>query len=139
MLTRALFALVLVCGMAAGAAADETKVLALGLTDHVPAQDELEGGADLAGPRFDSPGVAYALVANVKRGDTVEVALTKDGTSLMHNTRELEADEDKVLLLAGKTGVPAGGWPDGLYTATVTVMRDGKPVVEQRSDPVPFE
>jgi len=35
MLTRALFALALICGTAAAASsAEETKVLALGLTDH---------------------------------------------------------------------------------------------------------
>jgi hypothetical protein len=35
--------------------------------------------------------------------------------------------------------VPAGGWPDGTYTAAVKVTRDGKAVIEQSSEPVAFE
>jgi hypothetical protein len=83
--------------------------------------------------------VAYAWIAHPKKGDTVEVALTKDGKPLMHNTREVDADESDVLVQAGKTGVPAGGWPDGGYTVRVTVTRDGKPIIEQETEAVPFD
>lgn len=139
MLTRVLLALVLVCGTVAVCSAQETTVVALGLADHKVSEEELQGGAALAAPKFNTPGVAYAYIAHAKKGDTVEVHLTKDGESLMHNVRELDADEDGVLLMAGKTGVPAGGWPAGAYTARVTVMRDGEPVAEQETDPIPFE
>ncbi|WP_158007862.1 hypothetical protein [Methyloceanibacter marginalis] len=57
----------------------------------------------------------------------------------MHNVRELDADEDGVLVLAGKTGVPAGGWPAGKYTAKVEVIRGGEALAEQESEAIPFE
>jgi hypothetical protein len=139
MLTRVLFAVVLLFGLASAAWAEDAKVAALGLTDHVVTEDELAKGEALPQPKFNTPGVAYALVKDLKKGDTVEVVLTKDGASLMHNLREVDADGQTVLLLAGKSGVPAGGWPKGTYTAHVTVTRDGKTIAEQETDAIPFE
>jgi len=139
MLTRVLFAVVLLFGLASAAWAEDAEIAALGLTDHVVTEEELAKGEALPQPKFNTPGVAYALVNNLKKGDMVEVALTKDGASLMHNLREAEADGDTVLLLAGKSGVPAGGWPKGSYTAQVTVTRDGNTIAEQETDAIPFE
>jgi deoxycytidylate deaminase len=139
MLTRVLFAAFLLVGAVGAASAQDTTVVALGLTDHVVTEDELVSGADLAKPRFNSPGVAYVLVAHAQKGDKIEIHLTKDGESLMHNVRELAADEDGVLVLAGKTGVPAGGWPEGNYTAKVKVMRGGEMLAEQETEAIPFE
>jgi hypothetical protein len=139
MLTRVLFAVVLLFSLASAASAEDAKFAALGLTDHVVTEDELAKGEALPSPKFNTPGVAYALVKNLKKGDMVEVTLTKDGESLMHNLREAEADGDTVLLLAGKSGVPAGGWPDGSYTAHVKVTRDGKTIAEQETDAIPFK
>ncbi|MEZ5828455.1 MAG: hypothetical protein R3D01_08820 [Hyphomicrobiales bacterium] len=139
MLTRVLIAAALILLMPLAALAEETKVLALGLTDHAVTEAELGDGADLPQPHFNTPGVAYALIADLKKGDMVEVALTKDGKALMHNIREVEADAPRVLLQAGKTGVPAGGWLGGTYTAMVTVTRDGKPILEDQSEAIPFD
>jgi hypothetical protein len=139
MLTRVLFALALICGAAVGALAEETKVMALGLADRAVTEQDLATGEVPPVPRFNSPGVAYALVANLKKGDVVGVALVKDGKSLMHNTETLAEDKASVLLLAGKAGVPAGGWPEGQYLATLKVTRDGKPLIEQRIEPIAFE
>jgi len=139
MLTRVLFAAFLLVGAAGSVSAQDTTVVALGLTDHVVTEDELVGGADLAKPRFNSPGVAYVLVAHAQKGDKIEIHLTKDGESLMHNVRELDAEEDGVLVLAGKTGVPAGGWPEGHYTAKVKVTRGGEMLAEQETEAIPFE
>jgi hypothetical protein len=139
MLTRALFAVILVCGTAAVSFAQETTVVALGLADHKVTQEELQGGAALPTPKFNTPGVAYALIAHANKGDTVEVTLNKDGKPLMSNRRELEADEAGVLVLAGKTGVPAGGWPDGAYSAAVKITRDGNELIAETSEPIPFE
>jgi len=139
MLTRVLFAAFLLIAVPGAVWAQDAAVAALGLTDHVVTEEELTGGADLAAPKFNSPGVAYVLVAHAKKGDKIELHLTKDGQSLMHNERELDADEDGVLVLAGKTGVPAGGWPKGTYTAKVKVTRGGETVAEQETDPIPFE
>ena len=59
--------------------------------------------------------------------------------SLLHNAQTLAEDQAKILLQAGKRGVPAGGWPEGTYHAKLTITRDGKPVVEQTSTPMAFE
>jgi hypothetical protein len=139
MLTRVLFALALVFGAAVAASAEETKVLALGLADHEVGQAELEQGKAPPTPHFNTPGVAYALVANVKKGDVVEVALEKDGQSLLANSQTLTEDQAKFLLQAGKRGVPAGGWPEGTYQAALKITRDGKTLIEEITDPIPFD
>ena len=139
MLTRVLIAVVLILGLAGAVSAEEIKVEALGITDHAVSQEELKKGEALAKPKFDSPGIAHGMVTNVKKGDTVEVSLNKDGQSLMHNVRTLDADEDHVLLLAGKQGVPAGGWPKGAYTAKVKVTRGDKELFAEESEAFTFE
>ena len=139
MLTRVLFALIVTVGFTIAASAQEAKVLALGVTDHEVTQEEAEKGAALPVPRFNSPAIAYVLAADLKKGDTVEVALFNEDKSLLHNTQMLREDQAKLLLQAGKRGVPAGGWPEGSYSAKVTVTRDGKTLIEQSSKPVAFE
>jgi hypothetical protein len=139
MLTRVLFALVLICGMAAASYAEDAKVLALGLADHAVTQEELEKGEALKSPKFNSPAVAYALAGGLKKGDIVEVELFNDDKSLMRNTETAGEGGAKILVQAGKRGVPAGGWPEGSYSAKVTVTRDGKTLLEQKSAPIPFE
>src|SRR5262245_7357854 len=141
MLTRALFSVVLLLGTVAPIAsgAGESKVLALGLSDHEVTQEELETGAAIAGPRFNTRGIAYALAADLKKGDAVEVTLVKDGKPLHVNSETLAEDKARVLVQAGKRGVPAGGWPEGQYAATLKVTRDGKTLIEQSSKPIPIE
>jgi len=138
MLARALFALALLCWPAGLGFAEEPKVLALGLADHAVTKEELEKGTALAVPRFNSPGVAYVLVGGLAKGDEVEIALVKDGQALMHNTATAQ-DAAPLLLQAGKGGVPAGGWPEGQYSAAVKVLRRGEPILSQSSEPKPFE
>ena len=141
MLTRALLILVLIGGSLAlsdGARA-ETKILALGLSDHPVTEAELADGKAPPVPKFNTPGVAYVLVGDVKKGDTVEVRLSLKGTSLNHNIETADADKATLLLQAGKAGVPAGGWPEGTYQAEVKITRDGKTLIEEKSAPVAFE
>ena len=141
MLTRALFALVLILGTVAATAlsAGESKVLALGLTDHEVTQEELEKGEALPSPRFNTGGIAYGLAQELKKGDAVEIAFVKDGTPLHRNSETLAEDKERYLLQAGKRGVPAGGWPDGKYQAALKITRDGKTLIEQSSTAIPFE
>lgn len=139
MLTRVLFALVLICGMATASYAEDAKVLAVGLADHAVTQEELEKGEALKSPKFNSPAIAYALAGDLKKGDTVEVELFNDAKSLMRNMETAGEDGAKLLVQAGKRGVPAGGWPEGNYSAKATITRDGRPLVEQSSKPVPLQ
>ena len=138
MLTRVLFALVLVVAYIP-AWAEDAKVLALGLADHEVTQEELDKGTALAAPRFNTPAIAYTSIANLKKGDVVEIMLVNDDRPLLHSTETLTEDQTKYLLQAGKRGVPAGGWPEGSYHAALTVTRDGKPLIEQSSAPIPFD
>ena len=117
----------------------ETKVLNLGITDHKVTEDELRKGDKLAAPHFNTPAVAYVLAANLKKGDVVEIALTHGDTKLLHNVQELTEDQASLLLQAGKTGVPAGGWPEGSYTASLEIKRDGKTLISQSSAPQVFD
>jgi hypothetical protein len=139
MLTRALLALLLFSCAIWPAAAEDTKVVALGVADRVVTEADIAGGAAIAVPRFNTPGVAYVLLGNAKKGDEVRVDLKKGDASLMHSVETLGEDKATFLLLAGKRGVPTGGWPEGTYTAAVKVTRDGEPVIEQSSKPVAFE
>lgn len=139
MLTRVLFAAFLLVAVPGAAWAQDATVVALGLADRPVTKDELISGAALEAPKFNTPGIAYVLVAHAKKGDKIELHLTKDGQSLMHNEHELDADEDGVLVMAGKGGVPAGGWPAGQYAAKVKLSRGGETLAEQETDPIPFE
>jgi hypothetical protein len=139
MLTRVLFALVLMGLSVPAARAEEAKVSALGLTDHEVTQEELEKGGALPAPHFNTPAIAYVLAANLKKGDIVEIALVNGDTPLLQNSETLAEDKASYLLQAGKRGVPAGGWPEGTYHAALKITRDGKPLIEQTSTPIPFD
>jgi hypothetical protein len=139
MLTRALACLLLICGMAVAASAEEAGVLALGISDHAPTQAELEKGGALPEPKLNTPAVAYVLAGNLKKGDAVEISLLNEGRSLMHHTETLAEDRPSFMLLVGKRGVPAGGWPEGSYQAALKITRDGKTLLEQKSTPISFD
>jgi hypothetical protein len=142
MLTRVLLALVLMVTALAGGplAAEEAKLVKFGISDHEVTQAELEGGAKLPAPRFNTPAVAFAWVANLKKGDVVEIALANEDKALLTNSETLEEDKANVLVQAGKRGVPAGGWPqEWKYSAKLKITRDGKTLLEKSSEPMVFE
>ncbi len=139
MLTRVLLASVLAVGLAAAVAAEDAKIRGLGLTDHVVTEAEFENGDALPPPRFNTPGIAYVWASDLKKGDSVDITLNKDGQSLMRNSKTLAEDEANFVLMAGKSGVPAGGWPEGSYSAEVKIARDGKTLLEEKSKPTPFQ
>ena len=87
MLTRALFIVLLICGVATPALAEDAKVLALGLADHEVTQEELDKGAPPV-PRFNTPAIAYVSAANLKKGDTVEITLSNNDEALAHQHRD---------------------------------------------------
>ena len=139
MLTRALFIVLLICGVTTPALAEDAKVLALGLADHEVTQEELDKGAPPV-PRFNTPAIAYVSAANLKKGDTVEITLSNNDEPLLTNTETLAEDKAIYLLQAGKRGVPAGGWPsEWTYFAKLKITREGKPLIEQATTPIAFE
>ena len=140
MLTRVLFAVAVMCGTAGAARAEESKVLALGLADHEVTEAELANGAAPPVPKFNTPAIAYVLAEHLKKGDVVEVTLSNTDKPLLANTETLVEDKATVLLQAGKRGVPAGGWPsEWNYFAALKIMRDGKTLIEQTTDPIAFD
>ena len=91
-------------------------------------------------PKFNNPAIAYVLASDLKKGDTVEVALVNGEGTLITNSETLTDDKETYLLQAGKRAVPAGGWPqEWKYSARVKITRDGKTLIEQSTDPIPFE
>ena len=139
MLTRVLFAGVLICWLAGPASAEEAKVVALGLADREVTVDDLAKGQPPV-PKFNTPAIAYVLAADLKKGDVVEISLSNEEKPLLSNSETLTDDKQTFMLLAGKRGVPAGGWPqEWKYSAAVKITRDGKTLIEQSSPPIPFE
>lgn len=110
-------------------------LLGLGITDHAVTLVQLEDGAKIGSPSADTPAVAYMWAINLEKGDTLDVALKKDGDVVVNNTETLDRSKAQMMLFAGKKA-PQGGWPKGRYTAQVTVMRDGKPVISEETAPV---
>ena len=139
MLTRVLFAGVLIGWLAGPVSAEEVKVVALGLADREVTVDDLAKGQPPV-PKFNTPAIAYVLAADLKKGDVVEISLSNEEKPLLSNSETLTDDKQTFMLLAGKRGVPAGGWPqEWKYSAAVKITRDGKTLIEQSSPPIPFE
>ncbi len=91
-------------------------------------------------PKFNTPGIAYALVANVKKGDVVEITFNNDKGPLHRNSRRLMRTGRRSCCKRGSEAYPAGGWPpEWTFLAAVKVTRAGKTLIEQSSQPVAFE
>jgi hypothetical protein len=139
MLTRVLFLLVLVSATAGVARAEDAKVVALGLSAREVTVDDLAKGTPPV-PKFNTPAIAYVLASDLKKGDVVEISLANGEGPLLTNSETLSEDKETDLLQAGKRAVPAGGWPqEWKFSARVKITRDGKTLIEQATDPIPFE
>ena len=103
MLTRALFFVLLICGVATPALAEETKVLALGLADHEVTQEELDKGTPPI-PRFNSPAIAYVSAANLKKGDSVEITLSNSDETPAHQQRDACRGQGDLSAASGQAG-----------------------------------
>src|SRR6476620_3998321 len=103
---KKLFAAAIVLGVlgvsiapqASRAESGEKSVLALGITDHKVSEEELRKGDKLPAPHFNTPAAAYVLATNLKKGDSVEIALKNGEASLLHNIQELAEDQASLLL-----------------------------------------
>jgi Peptidase family M23 len=106
------------------------ELLGLGFADHAIAIEELEEGATLAAPSRDTPMVVYMWAINLRKGDTITLALKSGDIVLADNAETLDHDKAQVMYFVGKKA-PAGGWPAGSYTGEVTITRDGKPAMSE--------
>ena len=102
-------------------------------------QEETEkGGAPRAETQHTRGCLCLHLAASegrYSRGGAVQRRQVADAE---HRDRRARTGR-KFSMQAGKRGVPAGGWPEGSYSAKVTITRDGKTLIEQSSKPVAFE
>lgn len=105
-------------------------LLALGFADHAVTLQELETGAALAAPNDATPVLVYLWAINLKNGDVIEIALSKEGAVVANNRDTLDHDKAQYMLFVGKKA-PPGGWPGGTYTGAVKVTRAGSPVINQ--------
>lgn len=110
-------------------------LLAVGLANGPVALEELRAGSPLGDPRAETPAVAYGWAINLEKGDRLDVRLERDGAVIARNAATLDRNKAEYMLFAGKKA-PAGGWPAGAYTASVTVLRDGKEVIAEKSEPM---
>ncbi len=110
----------------------------LGLAGQVVELEKLETGKKLTPPAPDAPLVTYMWAINLRGGDVIKLELKRGDEVLVDNAEMLDRNKAQYMLFAGKK-TPQGGWPAGAYTGTVTVTRDGNPVISETTQPLMFE
>jgi len=91
------------------------------------------GETEAAVPNTRSPAlVAYVRAIGLKGGDAQVLTLADPDGKLLAENKPPPLDRDKAqwMLFSGVKS-PPGGFRPGLYRATYTVLRDGKPAIEQ--------
>ena len=70
----------------------------------------------------------------LKAGDTPLLSLRGPDGAAMADTlpSPLPRDQAQRLTFVGRTRVPPGGWPPGVYRAHYTVRREGRIVLERQ-------
>jgi len=77
--------------------------------------------------------VAYVWAINLQQGDRITISLVgANGDVLANNRAVLDRSKAQYMLFAGRKR-PAGGWPIGIYKATVDITRGGASVVTRTS------
>lgn len=110
-------------------------LLAQGFADGpVSAEDLDTGRIEDRRPNRDSAALtAWVRLIGIETGDALRLVLTgPDGRVLAENRPEAsDRPKAQVHLFVGRKR-PAEGWPTGRFTATLSVLRDGRPVSEER-------
>lgn len=132
-----------VCGMADNAlwsqvarsvlAYQAGELLHLGFSDRPVELPELEQGTTQAAvPRSGAEALlAYMWGINLQKDDAITLTLSgADGTVLAANTETLDRNKAQYMRFVGKKR-PQGGWPTGIYKATVEVTRKGAMVINR--------
>jgi Peptidase family M23 len=113
-------------------------LLGLGMTDHPVDLEELETGEPLVQLTPDTPVVTYMWAINLQKDDIIDLKLMRGDEVLVDNSETLDRNKAQFMLFAGKK-TPQGGWPKGSYTGSVTVTREGKPVISETTPPLVFD
>ena len=76
--------------------------------------------------------MAYAWMINLQKGDRVLTQLTgPKGIIASETSKPLNRNKAQYVQYSGKKR-PKGGWRAGLYVSEVSVIRDGKRVLQHR-------
>jgi hypothetical protein len=77
--------------------------------------------------------VAFVRAIGLRKGDTQQLALLgPDGVALAEAAQPpLDNNKAQYMMFVGKKK-PAGGWPEGQYTANYSVLREGQKVLEKQ-------
>jgi murein DD-endopeptidase MepM/ murein hydrolase activator NlpD len=106
------------------------EILNVGFVSGPVTMADVENGAGSPAPGRDAPAlVAFVRPINLRKGDVQTMALSGPAGELASNRLEpLAGNRAQSLLYVGKKK-PATGWAPGEYSATYTVLREGKIVV----------
>ena len=139
MLTRALFLVLLICGIASPALAEETKVLALGLADHEVTEDELAKGPRPfpASIRRPSP----MSRPPISRRATRSRSRSAIRRSPAHQQRDAGRGQRRPICCKRASGAcrPAAGRRSGAISPRSRSRATARPLIEQSTTPIPFE
>lgn len=108
-------------------------ILDVGFHDGVPKFEALkQGSIKPASLKSDAPAlVLWAYVFGGKPGDTVAFDINGPQGLTFQNETTLERQQAELFRASGKRGPPQG-WPEGTYTGTVRLSRDGAMMQERQ-------
>ncbi|NBC32410.1 MAG: peptidoglycan DD-metalloendopeptidase family protein [Alphaproteobacteria bacterium] len=110
----------------------ETGLLSSGFaTGAVDAEAARQGRHDQPALSAEGEGLVFWVdLFGAMAGDVERVVITAPNGQVVHETtRTLEASNVSWFSFSGRL-TPSGGWPEGTYSASYTLSRDGSPVVE---------
>ena len=105
--------------------------IAAGFSATVPSFDAIKDGTATAQTITQKdPMVFWGHIFGGRIGDNVSIRITSLAGVVFETTDTLERTQAR-LFRAGGLRAPTGGWPEGLYTGTVKLNRDGTLIDEQ--------
>ena len=105
----------------------------MGLSTTVPDYDEARDGLpELASITPTAPAVVvWAFAYGTRKGDVLRFTMTSGGDEIFSHDERMERTQAQRYQFAGRRP-PEGGWPTGLLTAEVQLIRNGA-VIEFRT------
>lgn len=107
-----------------------TGLVNLGIADHLPDFDAVKHGAIArARPGPDAPALVFwAQIFGGQAGDRLDMTLTGPDGPIAARGFALDRDQARLYRALGRKRQDAP-WPGGIYRGTVTLVRDGQPVL----------
>ena len=100
-------------------------LLDAGFAVSIPTFAAIQAGTAAAEITGEAPAlVLFALAFGLEQGDEMRLSIDGPKGNVIDNRGAMDKTQAQAFRAAGKKR-PAGGWPAGRYTGTVTLMRDG--------------